>query len=442
MFIYIPLELLQLLCQFDRCFTKGIFSYFVGIIWALLTSSKRKVTTNLKRQCFFVKKHIASWERFVSDYKWNHLEIANTMLKILVRKYIGNFTIHKKLLIAIDTTLIAKNTKKMFGVQKWNNHSGNAEEGKYIFGHHWGLLGLVGKFLDKRFIFFPLLMKLITGQTAPWQWICGTDGIRRMTFWDVVHSMIYQFQSWIGLEIRIVVDAYFSNSSFIAPLMAKGTAVITRLRCNGVANLDIEQPTIGKRGRPRKKGKQIKVMDLVKMVPAQEIEVLLYGKMQKMEVYVKDLLMLGLPEKVRTVVVKTKTKTLAFISTDLSIGAQEIIEIYGSRFSIEISIREMKTNLGLEDYQFQSYYGTLRFVHLVMFAYNVGKILLLNPTNLNWLIVEDGVDKSWVSLLSFNRLKYGLRKHALGKIVFDDSAECLDSFKKSDIKDALLEMIA
>lgn len=330
----------------------------------------------------------------------------------------------------------------MFGVQKWKNHSGNADAGQYVYGHHWALLGIIGKFFDKRFIFFPVIMRLITGQTAPWQWICGDNGIQQMTFWDVVHAMVSEFQSWISLETRVVADAYFSNHSFIDPLMKKGVGVITRLRSNAVANIDIEQPTVKKKGRPRKKGKQIKVVDLVNMVPEQEVEVLLYGKMQKMQVYVKDLWMLDLPQKVRTVVVKTKRKTLAFICTDLTIGAKEIIEIYGSRFSIEICIRDMKTNLGLEDYQCQNYYGTLRFLQIVIVAYNIGKMLLLNSTNCNWLKVDGTSDKNWVSLLSFNWLKYGIRKYALEKIVFQDSAECLDSMKNTNIKEALIDMAA
>jgi hypothetical protein len=114
---------------------------------------------------------------------------------------------------------------------------------------------------------------------------------------------------------------------------------------------------------------------------------------------------------------------VALISTDLKLGAREIIEIYGSRFSIEICIRDMKSNLGLEDYQFQSLYGILRYVHLVMIAYNIGKMLLLNAVHLGWMKTDESMDKSWVSQLSFNWLKHGLRKYALEKIVFEGSAE-------------------
>ena len=442
MYIYIPIELLEILLHFERFFSKRIFGYFIGFVWSLLSMHGRKVVTKIKRNSFFISKSVSSWERFVGEYVWNHLALTKCMLKLLLKKYISNYIIHGKLLMAVDTTLTAKNTDKMFGVQKWNNHSGNADAGQYVSGHHWGLLGLIGKFLDTRYICFPLLMRIITGKAADWQWICSEKGNERMTFWDVVHAMILEINQWIGYEVRIVVDAYFSNNSFIAPLMEKRIAVITRLRGNAVANLDIEQPSIRKRGRPRKKGEKIKVYDIKKIVEVQEVEVLLYGKKQKVEVYVKDLIMLDLPQKVRTVLVKSSRGLIALISTDLTLGAKEIIEIYGSRFSIEICIRDMKSNLGLEDYQFQSFYAILRYVHLVMTAYNIGKILLLDAAKLKWLKIDKETDKNWVSGLSFNLLKYGLRKYALEKIVLGDSAEYGDSLKKTGVKEALLDFAA
>jgi hypothetical protein len=443
MFIYIPQEILYILSHFEESFAKGIFVYFVGYIWGVLTSENKKVITNIRRSCFFIKKSISSWERFFGEYKWSHIELIERMFKLLMRKFIKNFLIFGKLLISVDTTIIAKNSDKMFGVWKWNNHSGNADAGQYIYGHHWGLLGLVGKFFDEKFLCFPLLMRIITGKKSDLQWVAGEKGIERMNFWHVVHGLIFEFSQWMQLEVRVVVDAYFANKSFIKLLMEKRIPVITRLRSNAVAHLDFEEPKEKKRGRPRKKGKRIKVFDLAKDKSImQKVEVLLYGKIQKLEVYVKDLWMLELPQKVRTVVVRTPKGLIAFISTDLSLTAAQIIEIYGSRFSIEISIRDMKSHLGVGNYQVQSYYGILRYVHLAMIAFNTGKILLLNATKIEWLKIDESIDKKWVSILSFNWLRYGLKKYALGKIVLEDSAEYRDSLKKSNIKDALLSMVA
>ena len=88
------------------------------------------------------------------------------------------------------------------------------------------------------------------------------------------------------------------------------------------------------------------------------------------------------------------------------------------------------------------FYAILRYVHLVMIAYNIGKILLLDAVDLKWLKIDEGTDKGWISSLSFNWLKYGLRKYALEKIVLSDSAEYRDSLKKSGVTEALLDFAA
>jgi len=39
------------------------------------------------------------------------------------------------------------------------------------------------------------------------------------------------------------------------------------------------------------------------------------------------------------------------VSTDLSLTAAHIIDIYAARFSLEIAIRDLKQHFGFEDYQ-------------------------------------------------------------------------------------------
>jgi hypothetical protein len=120
-------------------------------------------------------------------------------------------------------------------------------------------------------------------------------------------------------------------------------------------------PTIKRRGRPPKKGRRVKVLELIKTEPIQKLTVPLYGEEKTIEVVVKDLWLFNLNHKVRIVVTKVSNRLNAFVCTDLSLTAEQIIEIYGSRFSIEMAIRDMKQHLGLEDYQHQSLLPTIRF---------------------------------------------------------------------------------
>jgi len=374
--------------------------------------------------------------------KWSFYDVVRKLFTLLTDLFPEQLLVFEAYLIAFDTSLIAKNSKKITGVQKWKDHSGNADSGEFITGHHWGILGIVGKFFTGRFLCFPLIFRLITGKKQLSQWICDPDGnTEPMGFWHSAHAAILQFASWVcKYPVRVVADAYFSNQSFIKDLVERDNPihVITRLKSNTVGYEDPDPPTIKKRGRPRKKGKKVKILDLFTTEPIQVLTVELYGETKTIQAIVKDLWTLDLNRKVRVVVTKVGNKINAFISTDLSLSPAQIIEIYGSRFSIEIAIRDMKQNLGLEDYQHQSLLPTLRFLHLVAVAYCIGKIVLLKYGNCSWLQVQDNGDTPWTSVLSFKRIRTCLRKYAMAKLVFSNTALDAEVAKNTTLKDAIL----
>ena len=156
------------------------------------------------------------------------------------------------------------------------------------------------------------------------------------------------------------------------------------------------------------------------------------------EAVVKDLWLLNLPKKVRVVVTKLGNKINAFISTDLTLTAAQIIEIYGSRFSIEMAIQDMKQNFGFEDYQHQSLLPAIRFIHLSAIAYNVGRILLVKSSAISWLKIENHEGHTpWTSDLSFRRLRSFLRRFAMEKLVFTNTALDAEVAKNTTLKEAL-----
>lgn len=229
----------------------------------------------------------------------------------------------------------------------------------------------------------------------------------------------------MGKVFKLVADAYFSNEPFIKKLLDRHTPihVVTRLKSNAVGYEDPEMQPTPKRGRPRKRGNKFKIVNLFKTEPKTSISVQLYGETKTIEAVVKDVWLLDLPQKVRVVVTKVGNRVNAFISTDLSLTEVQIIEIYGSRFSIEMAIRDMKQNLGIEDYQHHSLLPAIRFLHLSAVAYNTGRILLIKHSGCSWMQMEghEG-DTPWTSDLSFKRLRTCLRRFSMGKLVFSKTA--------------------
>lgn len=422
---FFPSMLLTYLEPFGQLFSSPSYSYFKAYIWGMLMVEGRKCITKIGHACFFLDRHIASFERFLSENKWDMNQVARTLIRLLVDTLRDKLYIYGAFLLAVDTTYTAKNSKKMIGIQKWIEHSGNADRGKHIIGHHWGIAGLISHFAN-RFLCWPILTMMISGKKNPSHYVCGSDGLCPMTFWEPVLAMV--FQTWQFLDehaLRVVVDAYFAKASFINPLIEKGIHVVTRWRKDGVGWDDPGEYS-GK-GRPRKYGKQWKLADLLKSF-SQEIKVNIYGKSVYATAAMRDMWLRNIPQKVRVVVVKTAGVPIIFISTDMTLTAEQIIEIYSSRFSIEIAIRDLKQRFGMGDYQCTTTGSILRFVRLSCVSLCLWRLMLLPENASSWLSETMATKTKMISEseFSFARARRGLKMFVIKRILFPNSASEAD----------------
>jgi len=173
----VPEILFGYLLLFRLHFNKPSFVFFSGYILSLLLTGGRKTMRGMAQTCFWVERHLASWERFLSDNRWDPTALFATLLDTLWAKLADSLKIHGAYLAVVDTLLIAKNGHRMPGVQFWKDHSGNADRGERIRGHHWAILGLIA-FSQQWGWFFclPLLMQLISGQLNPFMFIVDPQG--------------------------------------------------------------------------------------------------------------------------------------------------------------------------------------------------------------------------------------------------------------------------
>jgi len=416
---FFPPILLTYLESFRQLFSSPNFSYFKAYIWGMMMVKGRKCITNMAHACFFLARHIASFERFLSENKWDMNQVARTLVHLLVKILKDKLYIHGAFLLAADATYCAKNSKKMIGVQKWTERSGNADKGKSCIGHHWAIAGLISNLAD-RFLCFPILTMMLSGKKNPFCYVGDSDGLRPMTFWDTVLAMV--FQTWQFLDegaLRVVADAYFANASFISPLMEKGIHVVTRWRKDGVG-WDDPGPYSG-RGRPRKYGKQWKLIELLQSFSPQAIKVNIYGETVLANVVVRDMKLRNISQKVRVVVVEGLDETIILVSTDTTLTAAQIIEIYSSRFSIEIAIRDLKQHFGFGDYQCTTTISIMRFVRLSCVSLSIWRLMMLPDNASSWL-QDSNVNMIKESQFSFARARRGLRRYVLKQFLFPKSA--------------------
>jgi hypothetical protein len=435
---FIPLELLSYFLIFQTHFSKQNFVYFQGYLWGLLLTGGRKTMNNIAHGCFWVDRNLSSWERFLSDNLWDVNAVGDTLVKLLLEKLGDNLKIHGGYLVCVDPLLIAKNGKRMPGVQKWHDHSGNADRGEKLKGHHWAILGLISFHqISQRYWCWITKMRLISGKLNPVEFIVNPDGVaRRADFWDAVIPLILDFKKSLGANLlRVVVDAYFSKVPFLSPLVAQAIHVITRMRKDAVAwDERIEDES----NKSFKLNGKWKLAHLLKEFNPQLLSVKIYGKSTQVEAVEREVYIRGFQPKVKVVVVRGAKEPIIFLSTDLTLSAIQIIEIYGSRFSIELAIRDLKQHFGLGDYQCYLGIAIDRFVHLACVAYCVFRLFQIQEIEQSWM---PKVSAS-CSAFSFSRLRRGLQHFAITQVLSQKSSSGADLTPRSCELDQILRLAA
>ena len=438
--IFFPAQTLSLFQVFAPCFTAPSFAYFRAYVWALMVVEGRKCLTRLARCAFFHQRALSSWERFLAEHRWSLTALTERLVTLVVTKLGDRLQVHGASLLGKDTTLVAKTTKRMLGVQKWKDHSDNADRGAYLVGHHWNLVGLISQW-EARWLCWPLVMRLVPGLKGARQWMVG-DTVEPMRFWDAAIAAILEVTRCLGeASVRVVADAYYSKAPFLNGLLARGIQVISRLRKDAVGWDDPAPRPSGTRGRKPRHGRKWTLASLLSAQTPTRERLPLYGTLTEVGFVVRDVWLRDVAQKVRVVVLEGAKEPLILVSTDLALSALQIIDLYGARFSIELTRRDLKQHFGLGDYQCTTTLAILRFVHLACVAFCLWRLALLEHLEAGWLQVTSSRVSLPEAPLSFQRVRRALRAWATRQVLFAKSAPGADVEKIERDHEPLLQML-
>lgn len=438
--IFFPTQTLPLFHVFAPCFTGPSFAYLQSYLWALMVVEGRKCMTRLARCVFFHQRDLSSWERFLAGHRWSLTAVTERLVRLVVERLGEQLQVHGAYLVGKDTTLVAKTAKRMLGVQTWKDHSDNADRGAYLVGHHWNLVGLISQW-ETRWLCWPLVMRLVPGLQGARQWLVG-DTVALMSFWDAAIAAILEVTRCLSeASVRVVADAFYSKAPFLNGLLARGIEVISRLRKDAVGWDDPAPPPPGKRGRkPRYGCKWTLASLLTAQTPTRE-RLTLYGKLTEVVFVVRDVWLRDVAQKVRVVVLEGAKEPIILISTDRSLSALQIIEIYGARFSIELTIRDVKQHFGLGDYQCTTTLAILRFVHLACMAFCLWRLALIENLKAGWLQVTSARVSLPEAPLSFQRVRRALRALTTRQVILANATPGADLEKIERDHQPLLHML-
>ena len=264
----------------------------------------------------------------------------------LVLRLFSPLTIGDRYVCLADGIQVGKEGRKMPAVKSLYNDSPDNSKARFIMGHAFHAVSLLVRSGTSRVLAIPLIARIDEGVIWP-------DEPRESRPARLA-SLICGLWTPLQKQILLVADAYFAAKTCIEPLRRQGHHIVTRVRLSTVAYRRPAPVRKRRRGRPRIYGKRVVLRNLFKRRPdftRRKVEI--YGEHVSLHFQLLDLIWKPLRASVRFVLVRLPDhRETIFMTTDLSLSAEQIIQLYSYRFKIESGFKQAKHTLGAYAYHF------------------------------------------------------------------------------------------
>ena len=348
----------NILCHFESCFSRrAAFRWFVAIIAGLMLRSDKLGVTSIIRDLALAPGCYEPMLHFFRASSWS-LEDIRKCWHSAVSRYAPLYKEGNLHVLVGDGVKQSKEGRRMPGVKKLFQESGNSAKPRFIHGHMFGGLGILAGSI-RNWACIPLSIRLHDGLQAAREW----EGASVSAASHVVQMVEDAYKAALAFgDSLLLLDRYFLTVPALERLGA--------LNASGAVHMDIVTkakksctayqkpgPRRPGRGRPPKKGAAVHLKDLFASHAGQfqETEAELYGKKQRIRYYSIDLLWgQKLYQELRFVLVEMNGVQSILVSTCLALDPLSIIRLYSYRFRIECMFRELKQQTGAFCYHFWS----------------------------------------------------------------------------------------
>jgi len=340
---------------------RSVGTFIELLIGAMLTSTGFVTDAYLMLD---MSRHWNSYYKWLEKGRWSWLALARQFTR-LVLQVVKEDVIH----LAIDDTLTLRASKKAPASRIHHQHGNKPNLSQYVQGQCWVSLAWVVRCTDKRHVALPLLTRLIPSVSNTGKLIAANTLIRAV------------YRLFESKMVRVLVDSWYMRRGFIESMRQRQFHVIGQVRIDTRLYDVPKEKRKKQRGRPRKYGEKYTAKRIAHLKRT-EVTLPLYGKDQTLRYrskLAKARFLNGM--LVRVVWCEFKSdkgeykKASLLLSTDTTLSAEEIIESYGKRWSIESMFNQLKLSWGMKEAWQQTRQTLHRWVQITMTGYGLVQLL-------------------------------------------------------------------
>lgn len=355
----LPEAILHILHLFAPIFSRPVYKnallLFVGHI---LSKGRRTITDLLRTLKLHHVKNFSKFHWVLSGAKWSGLKAAQILFTTLTKVFPST-----EIIIAVDTHMERRKGEKIKGLGRQRDAVRSTKNKKVLTT---GLLWLVASIPVKVFgcngyWALPFLSQLIPPK-RPLSSSRNRSDLkpqkRRKTLTQWTVQLVKMIQKWMkGIPFVIVADSAFACHAIAHACVNANGVLVSRMRMDARI-FNFPDQTKRRRGRPLLVGKRCPLFsDYVNdaRIAWETLVVDWYGGKEK-----KVLVHTGVhlwyaygipPLPIRWVLIKdpsNESEALVLFSTNIMHTPKRIIEIFVSRWSIEVTFEESRRHLGIE----------------------------------------------------------------------------------------------
>ena len=339
----------------------------IGIIFA----KGRKTITSWFRAAGISQQYKAFYY-FIGSIGRKTETVATVLFEIMINLI---YSKDDRILMAIDDGPTKRYGPKVQGAGIHRNPTTTPDGAKFIYGHLWVTISAVVRHKLWATIGLPILAKMYVRAKD----IAKLPTENLIGFQDKLQQAA-ELVKWasqccrqLGKQLWIVTDGGFTKARFLKPAIQADATIITRLRKDAALHGLLKPVKKRKRGRPRKYGKRIYLAHKADEKRGWlQIMVTVYGREETKQVKMFKATYRPAGGLVLVLIVREAVDSWrAYMCTNLSATAEQILEAVSDRMAIEQNFADLKEIEGAGQQQVRNYYANVGAFHVNMWVHTL-----------------------------------------------------------------------